>query len=185
MKQALGHLVSDFLSAIVFLIAYAVSGSLRLATAAAITVGFVQLVRALSAGRRIEPMQWASLALVVILGGTTMLTHDLRFMMLKPGIVHFAVAAVMLRRGWLARYVPEIVRRNVPEPVIVAAGYAWAALMMILGAVDFGFARHGNIAAWAWFISVGALGAKLVAFALQYAIFRAIIRQRLVASAAV
>jgi len=28
--------------------------------------------------------------------------------MVKPTIVHFAVAAVMLRRGWMLRYLPEI-----------------------------------------------------------------------------
>jgi len=37
---------------------------------------------------------------------------------------------------------------------------------------------------WAWFISVGAVGAKLIAFALQYGVFRTIIRQRMAPSAA-
>ena len=54
-------------------------------------------------GRRIEPMQWMSLGLVVVLGGATMLTQSPRFMMIKPTIVHFAVAAVMLRPGWMIR----------------------------------------------------------------------------------
>jgi hypothetical protein len=36
---------------------------------------------------------------------------------------------------------------------------------------------------WAWFISLGSVGAKLAAFALQYGIFRAIVRQRLAQSA--
>jgi Intracellular septation protein A len=53
-------------------------------------------------GRRVEPMQ------VVVLGGATMLTQSPRFIMVKPTIVHFAVAAVMLRRGWMLRYLPEI-----------------------------------------------------------------------------
>jgi hypothetical protein len=37
---------------------------------------------------------------------------------------------------------------------------------------------------WAWFVSVGAVGAKLVAFALHYGVFRTIIRQRIAPSAA-
>jgi intracellular septation protein A len=74
-----------------------------------------------------------SLGLVVVLGGATMLTQSPGFMMVKPTIVHFAVAAVMLRPGWMIRYFARMVVRNVPEPAIVAAGYGWAALLVALG----------------------------------------------------
>ena len=134
MKQALRHLLSDSSSAILFLVVYAVSGSLFTAAAIAVATGLVQLAGLRLMGRRIEPMQWMSLGLVVVLGGATMLTHSPRFMMIKPTIVHFAVAAVMLRPGWMIRYLPKMVVQNVPEPAIVAAGYGWAVLLMALGA---------------------------------------------------
>ena len=121
--------------------------------------------------------------LVVVLGGATMLTQSPRFIMIKPTIVHFAVATVMLRRGWMLRYLPEIVERNVPEPTIVTAGYAWSALLAALGLANLFIALRLDFAIWAWFVSVGAGGAKLVAFALQYAVFRAIARQRIAQSA--
>ena len=38
--------------------------------------------------------------------------------------------------------------------------------------------------AWAWFISVGAVGAKVVAFLTQYAVFRMIFRRTRIAAAA-
>ena len=104
-------------------------------------------------------------------------------MMVKPTIVHFAVAAVMLRRGWMLRYLPETVLRNVPEPAVVAAGYAWAALLAALGLANLIIALRLGFATWAWFVSVGAVGAKLAAFALQYGVFRTIIRQRIAHSA--
>ena len=103
--------------------------------------------------------------------------------MIKPTIVHFAVATVMLRRGWMLRYLPEIVLRNVPEPMIVAAGYAWAALLAALGLANLFIALRLDFTTWAWFISLGSVGTKLAAFALQYGIFRAIVRQRLAQSA--
>jgi intracellular septation protein len=127
-------------------------------------------------------MQWMSLGLVVV-GGATMLTQSPRFMMIKPTIVHFAVATVMLRRGWMLCYLPEIVLRNVPEPMIVTAGYAWAALLAALGLANLFIALRLDFTTWAWFISLGSVGAKLAAFALQYGIFRAIVRQRLAQSA--
>jgi len=182
-KQALRQLLGDFLSAILFLVVYVVSGSLFAAAGIAVAAGLAQLVRLKVAGRRIEPMQWMSMGLVVMLGGATMLTQSPRFIMIKPTIVHFAVAAVMLRRGWMLRYLPDIVLQNVPETTIVAAGYAWAGLLAALGLANLFIALHLGFAAWAWFISVGSVGAKFAAFALQYGIFRAIVRQRIAQSA--
>src|SRR5262249_35012859 len=112
-------------------------------------------------------------------------TQSPRFIMVKPTIVRFAVAAVMLRRGWMIiRYLPEIVVQNVPEPAIVAAGYAWAALIAAIGLANLTIALRFDFATWAWFVSVRAVGAKLAAFALQYGVFRVIIRQRIASSAA-
>jgi len=182
-KQALRQLLSDFLSAILFLVVYAVSGSLFAAAGIAVAAGLAQLACLKLTPRRIEPMQWMSLGLVVVLGGATMLTQNPSFIMIKPTIIHFAVATVMMRPGWMLRYLPEIVLRNVPEPTIVAAGYAWAALLAALGLANLFIALRLDFATWAWFISVGSIGAKLAAFAMQYGIFRAIVRQRLAQSA--
>ena len=155
MKQALRQLLSDFLSAILFLVVYMVSGSLFAAAGIAVAAGLAQLFRLKLTRRRIEPMQWMSLGLVVVLGGATMLTQSPRFMMIKPTIVHFAVAA----------------------------GYAWAGLLAALGLANLFVALRLDFATWAWFVSVGAGGAKLAAFALQYGVFRAIVRQRIARAA--
>ena len=179
MKQALGQLLSDFLSALLFLATYLLSGNITVAAAIAIAVGLVQLRVLRFPGRPIEPMQWMSLGLVVVLSGATILTQSPRFVMLKPSIVHFAIAAVMLRRGWMLRYLPEIARQNLPERVAVAAGYAWAGLMAALGLANLAIAGYGDLTIWAWFISVVAVGAKIVAFLPQYAVFRAIVRRNL------
>ena len=79
---------------------YELSGDLF--AAIAVAAGVAQLARIWQTGRRVEPMQ------VVVLGGATMLAQSPRFTMVEPTIVHFAVAAVMLRRGWTLRYLPEI-----------------------------------------------------------------------------
>ena len=183
MKQALRQLLSDFLSAILFLVVYGLSGNLFATAAIAVAAGMAQLAYIWATGRRVEPMQWMSLGLVVVLGSATMLTQSPRFIMVKPTIVHLAVAAAMLRRGWMIRYLPEVVLRNVPESTIVAAGYAWAALLAVLGFTNLIIALRFDFVIWAWFISVGSVGAKLAAFALQYGVFRAIVRQRIAQSA--
>lgn len=129
MKQALSQLLGDFLSAILFLVTYLLSGDITLTAAIAIAAGLVQFGALKFRGRQIEPMQWMSLGLVVVLSGATILTQSPQFVMLKPSVVHFAIAAVMLRRDWMIRYLPDIARQNLPERVSVAAGYGWAGLM--------------------------------------------------------
>jgi predicted dienelactone hydrolase/intracellular septation protein A len=179
MKQALSNLLNDFLSAILFFAAYSLTGSIVAGTTIAIAIGVAQFVRLKLAGRAIEPMQWVALGLVVVLGTATLLTQSPRFMMLKPSFIHFAVAAVMLRRGWMSRYLPATVRTNVAEAVIIGADYAWAGLMVVLGATNLVIATQFDIRIWAWFISFGSIGAKVAAFLLQYAVFRTMIRRKL------
>ena len=121
-------------------------------------------------------MQW--LALGLVLGAATLITQDSRFIMVKPTLVHWAIGAVMLRHGWMTRYLPPIARDNLPLSVMVTFGYAWAALMFLLGALNLLVATTMSFQAWAWFITFGAVGAKIVAFLAQYWIFRSIVRHK-------
>jgi len=179
MRTALYQLGEDFLSTIVFLIVYFISGELYLAIAVAMAVGIGQFLLLKQRGRTQDIMGWLSLVMVITLGGASLITNDSRFMMAKPSVVHFAVGVVMLRRGWLARYMPEFVKQNVPENVLVGSGYAWAALMFALGLINLYVANRYSIDVWAWFISVYAVGAKVVAFLIQYAVFQVLIRRKL------
>jgi intracellular septation protein len=175
MKQ----LLDDLLSTIVFLVLYLATGDIFTATVLAMVVGIVQIAWLKARGHAIDFMQWASLALVIVLGGTSVALHDGRFVMMKPSIAHFAIAGVMLRRGWMGRYLPRIATGNLPESMIVGAGYAWAALMIALGLANLVVAWTFDEHVWIWFISVVAVGAKLVFFAGQFGLFQYVVRRNL------
>jgi intracellular septation protein A len=113
----------------------------------------------------------ASLALVILLGIATILTRDPRFVLAKPAIAHFAIGAIMLKRGWMLRYMPPIVTETIPEYVTIA-GSAWAVLMFALGFGTIAVAATGDLKLWAFYVSVVAIGAKVAAFAAQYVAFR-------------
>ncbi|MBV9630622.1 MAG: septation protein IspZ [Xanthobacteraceae bacterium] len=185
MRTALYQLGEDFLSTIVFLIVYFVSGKLYLAIGVAMAGGIGQFLLLKRRGRTPDIMAWLSLVMVIALGGASLMTKDSRFIMAKPSVVHFAIGVVMLRRGWLARYMPEFVKQNVPESVLVGSGYAWAALMFALGLINLYVANRFSIDVWAWFISVYAVGAKVLAFLIQYAVIWVMIRRKLRAAAIV
>ena len=182
MKDVFGKLATDFLSTIIFLALYLTSGDVVLATSVAIAGAVAQVIYSRVKGQPLAFMTYASLGLVIVLGGATLLTHDPRFVLAKPAIAHFAIGAIMLKRGWMLRYLPPIVTDTIPEYVTIA-GYAWAALMFALGLGTIAVASTGDIGLWAIYVSVVAVGAKIVAFAVQYVAFRVLITGRLRAAA--
>jgi len=182
MKSVFAKLGTDFLSTIVFLVVYFATDNVLLATLVAIAGAVAQVIYAHVKGRTLDFMTYASLALVIVLGGATLLTNDPRFVLAKPSIAHFAIGAIMLRKNWMLRYSPEIVRDNIPHLVTVA-GYAWAALMFALGLGTIAVAMTGDMKLWDFYVSVVAVGAKIAAFVIQYVTFRIVITRKLRAEA--
>jgi intracellular septation protein A len=182
MKDVFARLATDFFSTIVFLVIYLATDNIILATGAAIAGAIAQLIYSRIKGQELGFMTWASLGLVIVLGGATILTSDPRFVLAKPAIAHFAVGAVMLRRGWMLRYMPPLVAETIPEYVTIA-GFAWAALMFALGAGTIAIAMTGDLKLWTIYVSVVAVGAKIAAFAIQYIVFRLAVTNRIRAAA--
>jgi intracellular septation protein len=183
MKDVFAKLATDFLSTIVFLAAYLATDNVLLATGVAIASSVAQVIYAHLKGQPLGFMTYASLGLVIVLGGATLLTSDPRFVLAKPAIAHFAIGGIMLKRGWMLRYMPPVVAETIPE-YVTFAGYAWAALMFVLGAGTIAIAMTGDLKLWALYVSVIALGAKVAAFAVQYVAFRLLVTSRLRAARA-
>src|SRR3954468_22636709 len=178
MKDVFARLVTDFLSTILCVPIYLMTDNVLLATGVAIAGAVAQVIYSRVKGKPLGFMTYASLALVIVLGTATLLTNDPRFVLAKPSIAHFAIGAIMLKRGWLLRYMPPIVAETIPEYVTIA-GYAWAALMFVLGAGTVAVASTGDLKLWAFYISAVLIGAKVAAFAVQYVAFRLLITNRL------
>ena len=183
MKDVFAKLLTDFLSTIVFLVVYLTTGNVVLATAVAIAGAVAQVVYSHLTKQPLSFMTYASLALVIMLGSATLLTNDPRFVLAKPSIAHFAIGAIMLKRGWMLRYMPPIVAETIPE-YVTFAGYAWAALMFVLGLGTIAVALTGDLKLWTIYVSVVMVGAKLAAFAVQYLAFRILVTNRIRAARA-
>jgi intracellular septation protein len=182
MKDVFVRLGSDFFSTILFAAVYFASGSIVLATTIGIAGAIFQVIRARVTGQELGFMTWASLGLVIVLGSATLLTNDPRFVLAKPAIAHFAIGAIMFKRGWMLRYVPPLVAETIPEYVTIT-GFSWAILMFALGFGTIAVALTGDIKLWAIYVSFVAVGAKIAAFAIQYVAFRLLVAGRLRARA--
>ena len=183
MRDVFVRLGTDFFSTVVFLAIYLATDNIVLATSVAIAGAVGQVVYSRIKGKELGYMTWASLALVIVLGAATILTRDPRFVLAKPAIAHFAIGAIMLKRGWMLRYMPPIAVETIPE-YITFAGYAWAVLMFALGAGTIAVALTGDLKLWTIYVSVVAVGAKIAAFAVQYVAFRFLITGRVRAARA-
>src|SRR6187431_603628 len=182
MKDIFGRLAQDFFSTIVFLAIYLITDNVILATSVAIAGAVGQVAYARYKRQTLGYMTWASLGLVIVLGGATLLTHDPRFVLAKPAIGHFAIGAIMLKRGWMLRYMPPIVSQTIPE-YVTFAGYAWAALCFVLAAGTIAVAMTGDMKLWTFYVTVVLVGAKIAAFAIQYIAFRVLVGNRIRAAA--
>src|SRR4051812_42145005 len=182
MKDVFARLVTDFLSTILFVAIYLMTDNVLLATGVAIVGAVAQVIYSRVKGKPLGFMTYASLALVIVLGSVTLLTSDPRFVLAKPAIGHFAIGAIMLKRGWLLRYLPPIVTETIPE-YVTFAGYAWAALCFLLGVGTIAVAMTGDMKLWTFYVTVVLVGAKIAAFAIQYAAFRLLVGSRIRATA--
>lgn len=175
-------LVMDFLATIVFLILVALKVDPTLAASVAIAIGVGQVAVLKLTGRPVAPLQWLGLGLVLVFGTASLLTHDIRFLMVKPTVIYLLVGAFMLKRGWMLRYMPPIAAGHA-EPVMVAFGYAWAGLMFISAVanavVAVAFTDH-----WVAFMAIFPMASKIALFAVQYLTTRAVVRRRVVAARA-
>jgi len=164
-------LVLDLASTFVFLIAYLLTHSIPLAVILGMALGVAQIGWELVRKRPIGTMQWLSLFLVVCFGGITLLTNDPRFVMIKPSLIYTVVGVVMLKPGWMNRYLPPIVIEVMPD-VARIFGFVWAGLMFFSAGLNVFVALNFSVVTWASFTSAYGIFSKLGLFLIQYGIMR-------------
>jgi intracellular septation protein A len=177
LAYAIRPLAIDMIATLFFAAVFALTKNLLLSTAIGVATGVGQIAWLMWCGRKIAALQWASVGLVVVMGGAAILTNDPRFVMIKPTIVYTVVAASMLQPGWMLRYMPPAGLPYLPRSLIVGGGFAWAALMATTALLNLYFAFETSAATWAAFLGVFPMASKLAAFAIHYTTFRYIGRR--------
>ena len=168
----------DLASTIVFLVVYLLTQNTLLAVSLGIALGLAQIGIQLVRRRPIGTMEWLSLVLLVAAGTATLLTDDPRFVLFKPSIIYAIVGVVMLKRGWLNRYLPDIVRAVVPD-VATAVGYLWAGLMLASAAVNAFVALTRSVGTWAVVMPIFGIVSKLAVFLIGFAAIHVITGRRI------
>lgn len=170
LMHAARPLANDLLSSLLFAALVALRVDPEIATLAAIGFGVAHIALWAALRKSIAPLQWASLALVLTLGTASLFLHDVRFLMAKPTVIYLILAAMMLKRGWMLRYMPPVAVGH-GEATMITFGYVWAGLMVLTAVANLVIAvRAPDV--WPAFIAVFPMASKVGLFAIQFATVR-------------
>jgi intracellular septation protein len=167
----------DLLPVAAFVVAYYVAGIyaatavLMIAMLALLAVDWLRL-------RRIPPLHLLSAALVLVLGGTTLLLHDARFLKWKPTVFLWLVAIAAIGSTWYGRAplaqraLQPLVERseNLPRALWLRLNWSWACFYLLLGGLNLWIAYHASERVWVNFKFFG-LTAAFVLFAMAQAVW--------------
>jgi len=171
-------LLLDLASTIVFSAVFVLTHDTYLAIGCGVALALAQIGIALVRRKPVETKEWLSLYLVIAAGAATLVTDDPRWVQFKPSLIYAIVGAVMLRPGWLNRYLPGIARAVVPD-IAIGLGFAWAGLMFASAVTNAFIAVNFSLATWAVLMPAFGAVTKLLLFFAGFAAMRIIARRRL------
>ncbi len=157
--------ITDLLPVILFVVAYQMY-DIYIATLVLMGAVIAQLGLLKLTGHPIEKMHWVTLALVLAFGSLTISFRDPLFIMWKPTVVNWLLAAVLLISGWLMRR--SLMQRMLdqiaifPDQVVKRLNYAWAVFFVFLGIINLWVAYNFSEETWVNFKLFGLMGLSLI-----------------------
>ena len=161
----------DMASTFFFLILFLTTRNLPLSVILGMALGIAQIGWQFARKKPIDTMQWMILFPVLDSGAATLITRDPRFVMVKPSLIYTIVGAVMLKPGWINRYLLPVAMDVVPD-IAFMFGFVWSGLMFFSAALNIIVALNFSVVAWASFMSIYAIVSKAVLFLISYVTMR-------------
>jgi len=156
----------DLLPVILFVTTYMLTESIYVATAVIIPATIAQVIYARVRYGKVDRMLWASLILIVVMGGLTLALQDKRFIMWKPTLLYWVFAAVLALSPLVSK--TNLIRAilgkelSAPDHVWSRLNLSWIVFFAVLGALNLYVAFNYSEAFWVQFKLWGGLGLMLV-----------------------
>jgi len=165
----------DLFPVLLFFAAFKVY-DIYVATGVAIGASVLQVAWLKLRRRRVEPMLWASLGIIVVFGGATLALQDETFIKWKPTVLYWlfgtvlALSALVFRRNLIRAMLAEQVQ--LPEPVWARLNLSWVGFFAVMGALNLWVAYTFSTDWWVNFKLFGGMGLMLL-FVVAQALFLA------------
>lgn len=163
-------LLFDLFPVILFFIAFKLYG-IYVATAVAIVASILQVAYVYAKNKRVEKMHIITLALIIILGGATLIFQDEAFIKWKPTVVNWGFALIFLGSHFIGQ--KPIIRRmmdqaiSLPDRVWLNLSYMWIVFFIFSGIANIYVAYQYDTDTWVNFKLFGLMGLTLVFIIVQ------------------
>jgi intracellular septation protein len=160
----------DFFPILLFFVAYQWWG-IYVATAVTIVASLIQVFAYRIKAKRFENMHLVTLAIVVLLGSTTLLLHNELFIKWKPTVVYWIFALLFLGSHFIGKN--TLIHRllstklSLPQSVWQKLNASWAIFFILMGALNVYVLYHFSTDTWVNFKLFGTLGLTLLFVVLQ------------------
>src|SRR6476660_6603784 len=140
----------DLLPVLAFFVAFQLAG-IYVATAVAIATTFVQVAWLKLRGKRVDAMLWASLVIIAVFGGATLVLQDETFIKWKPTVLYtlfgavLAVGKLAFRRDLIAGLLRDI---TLPAPVWSTVTWSWVGCFVAMAVANWYVAFHFPTDTW-------------------------------------
>jgi intracellular septation protein len=164
----------DLFPVLLFFVAFKFQG-IFVATAVAIGATVAQIGWVLFRGKKVTNMQWASLAIIAVFGGATLLLRDETFIKWKPTVLYWSAGgAFLVALAFGKNLVKAVMSEGIelPEHVWKKLCVAWSVFFLVTGALNLWVAFTFSTDTWVNFKLFGGMGLMLV-FVVVQAVFLA------------
>jgi intracellular septation protein len=154
----------DFFPVILFFVAFKMA-DIYVATGVAIGATFAQIGWLKLRKKKIEPMLWASFAIIGVFGGATLLLQDETFIKWKPTVLYWLfgmvlAGALVARRNLIRLMLSDQVQ--LPDPVWSRLNWSWIGFFVFMGALNLYVAYNYSTDHWVNFKLFGGMGLMLL-----------------------
>ena len=160
----------DLFPVALFFVAFKLAG-IYAATAVAIAASLLQVGWLKFRRQKVHPMLWASLGIIVVFGGATLLLQNETFIKWKPTVLYWlfgvalVVSASVFRRNLIRLMLSEQVQ--LPEHLWTRLNWSWVAFFAFMGAANLSVAYNYPTDLWVDFKLFGGTGLMVVFVVVQ------------------
>jgi intracellular septation protein len=158
-------LLFDLFPVILFFAAFKLKG-IFVATAVAIVACVLQIGWMLVRRKKVEPMMWASLGIIVVFGGATLLLHNETYIKWKPTILYWLMGTILMagqlffRKNAMKAILGK--QMSLPEKSWGIVNMSWGIFFALLGCVNLFVAYSFSTDTWVNFKLFGIMGCIFV-----------------------
>lgn len=142
------------------------------ATGVAIAATFIQVGWLAARRKKIPPMLWASLGIIVVFGGLTLYLRDKTFILWKPTVLYWLFGAALAGGAAFGRNLIRALlseQMTLPEPVWSRLNWSWVGFFAFMGALNLYVAFNYSEKVWASFKLFGGMGLMILFVVVQSA----------------